>query len=195
MRRGDIIWVKEGVNIVGRGRVIRGYKYRFRRILDDTGYSWPHQIPVNWDASFIPFRAVLGVDQYTVLPLTKDHLRILHQFESGSARSCNVTEAEEGEWVRKSIRFRRRNRSLIEAKRAQCAENMKCEGCRFSFKKKYGNSVKELLEVHHRNPMAELRGVRVTTLEDLALLCPNCHRVLHWSKPMMTVEALKETLV
>lgn len=38
-------------------------------------------------------------------------------------------------------------------------------------------SPRGLLDVHHRNPIAE--GVRLTTFADLALLCPICHRHEH----------------
>jgi 5-methylcytosine-specific restriction protein A len=34
-----------------------------------------------------------------------------------------------------------------------------------------------LLDVHHRKPLE--KGVRVTTMADLALLCPTCHRFEH----------------
>ena len=33
------------------------------------------------------------------------------------------------------------------------------------------------LDVHHLNPIAE--GVRKTTLNDVAVLCANCHRLAH----------------
>lgn len=36
---------------------------------------------------------------------------------------------------------------------------------------------RSLLDVHHKNPLAE--GVRYTTITDFVLLCPTCHRVEH----------------
>ncbi len=38
-------------------------------------------------------------------------------------------------------------------------------------------SRRSCLDVHHKHPLAE--GVRLTTLEDFALLCPTCHRLEH----------------
>ena len=35
-----------------------------------------------------------------------------------------------------------------------------------------------LLDVHHKHPIAE--GVRRTTLNDLTVLCANCHRLAHF---------------
>lgn len=116
------------------------------------------------------------------------------QSERGTHHAEKVSEAEEGKLLSACIKFRRRNRSLIEAKRVQCADRMQCEVCRFSFRARYGPSVKDALEVHHCNPVAERKGVRVTTIDDLALLCPNCHRAMHSVTPVVTVEELKKTL-
>lgn len=46
--------------------------------------------------------------------------------------------------------------------------------------------VESQLDVHHRNPIAE--GERRTTLDDLAVLCANCHRLVHSVSPPMLVE-------
>lgn len=38
-------------------------------------------------------------------------------------------------------------------------------------------SPRSLLDVHHKNPLEE--GIRYTTTDDFALLCPTCHRLEH----------------
>ncbi|MCB0274863.1 MAG: HNH endonuclease [Calditrichaeota bacterium] len=43
-------------------------------------------------------------------------------------------------------------------------------------------------EVHHRVPLASLEDKSFTTLEDLAILCANCHRMIHKTEPLMSVE-------
>lgn len=45
--------------------------------------------------------------------------------------------------------------------------------------------VESQLDVHHRHPISE--GVRTTTLADLAVLCANCHRLVHSESPPMPV--------
>lgn len=64
---------------------------------------------------------------------------------------------------------------------AQFRENQaRCAVCGFDPLRKYGDTgikLKTLLDVHHRNPLAE--GKRLTTFADLVLLCPTCHRVEH----------------
>jgi predicted HNH restriction endonuclease len=50
-----------------------------------------------------------------------------------------------------------------------------------------------MLDVHHLYPIA--KGERVTTEDDLTLLCANHHRLAHTKKPEpMSVEELKKTL-
>ncbi|MBN1459309.1 MAG: HNH endonuclease [Armatimonadetes bacterium] len=195
MRKGDIIYVKEGPSIVGRGAVLGPYAYRLKAELQkDIGYDWPHQVPVAWEADFAPIRVLLGAERITVLKLTDEHLRQLGEGDDQSPQPAEVTEAEEGQIVQASVRFRQRNRALVDAKRAQCAQPMRCELCGFSFRNRYGPTVKEVLEVHHCNPVAEMEGVVVTTIDDLVLLCPNCHRALHSTKPAMTVARLKNMI-
>jgi 5-methylcytosine-specific restriction protein A len=55
-----------------------------------------------------------------------------------------------------------------------------CDDCAFDPTTIFDESKikpRSLLEVHHKNPLAE--GVRYTTIADYALLCPTCHRVEH----------------
>ena len=49
------------------------------------------------------------------------------------------------------------------------------------------------VECHHRTPLAALPGVTTTRLTDLAIVCANCHRMLH-RRPYHTVEQLREVV-
>lgn len=56
-----------------------------------------------------------------------------------------------------------------------------CEvpGCNFDFEATYGAIGRGFAEVHHRRPLSEaVRPVR-TRLADLAVVCANCHRMIH----------------
>lgn len=59
-------------------------------------------------------------------------------------------------------------------KRALERGNLNCECCNFEFYSTYGE---QFIECHHRKPIA--MGKRLTSLDDLALVCSNCHRMLH----------------
>jgi predicted HNH restriction endonuclease len=51
------------------------------------------------------------------------------------------------------------------------------------------------MEAHHTQPLAEIEEDDASlSIDDLALLCANCHRMLHRHKPWLTVEQLREIL-
>ena len=49
--------------------------------------------------------------------------------------------------------------------------------------------VSSQLDVHHKDPIAE--GERTTTLNDVLVLCANCHRLAHSEAPPLSLDALK----
>jgi 5-methylcytosine-specific restriction protein A len=51
--------------------------------------------------------------------------------------------------------------------------------CGFSFEESYGELGKGYIEVHHLNPLSDRDTERTTTVEEVAVVCANCHRVLH----------------
>jgi 5-methylcytosine-specific restriction protein A len=66
-----------------------------------------------------------------------------------------------------------------------------CEACGFDFGQAYGPRGLDYIECHHRTPLY-VTGKTQTRLADLALLCSNCHRMIHRTKQWLTVEELKE---
>lgn len=70
---------------------------------------------------------------------------------------------------------------------------LSCEACGFSFADKYGDLGATYCEVHHRNPVAS--GVRRVRTKDLAVLCSNCHRMIHLVFPLVSVEDFAEKYI
>jgi hypothetical protein len=68
-----------------------------------------------------------------------------------------------------------------------------CEACSFNFKRTYGKRGEDFIEAHHKTPISTLIQAKVTEITDLAMVCANCHRMLH-RRPWITVEELKELL-
>ena len=86
---------------------------------------------------------------------------------------------------------RERNPALARAKREAMRRpdgQLMCEVCRFLIPQVYPGLSGDVCEVHHRRPLAEAADAVTTRLEDLAMLCPNCHRAIHRTDPLMTVE-------
>ena len=68
-----------------------------------------------------------------------------------------------------------------------------CEICLFDFEKVYGPRGAMFAECHHVVPL-HTSGDTTTKLEDLILLCSNCHRMIHRKSPWLTPDELR-TLV
>lgn len=58
-----------------------------------------------------------------------------------------------------------------------------CEICHVNMKNSYSFLKKDYIEVHHVVPLALLESASCTSLEDLVLLCPNCHSAVHQGDP------------
>ena len=107
-------------------------------------------------------------------------------------------EFEEG---RKRLRMHARlehvrNSALVRnAKRLFKKEHGKffCEACGFVFEHQYGSRVRDFIEAHHRTPIADLKETVRVTSKDLAMVCSNCHRMLHRPK-WITIEQLRDTI-
>ncbi len=84
---------------------------------------------------------------------------------------------------------RERNQALARRKK-KLAASLCCEACGFSFKHAYGELAAEYCEVHHLVPLAEAERSKRTKLQDLAILCANCHRVVHLRNPPYTLAEL-----
>lgn len=88
-----------------------------------------------------------------------------------------------------------RNRRLVhDAKKYfknQRGGKLKCEVCDMRFAEVYATRGAEFIEAHHRVPVARLKKVTKLKIHDLAMVCANCHRMLH-RQPWISVEKLRE---
>lgn len=103
--------------------------------------------------------------------------------------------APEGEIKVRSHRQRERSRELVTmAKKAFRIEHQRlfCEVCGFDFGETYGEP--DFIEAHHRIPLCDLQPGMKTKLSDLAMVCANCHRMLHRGNPWPTVDGLKQKI-
>ncbi|MER7167881.1 HNH endonuclease [Micromonospora sp. NPDC000207] len=68
-----------------------------------------------------------------------------------------------------------------------------CEACGFDFAVAYGPRGEDYIECHHKVPLSE-SGATTTRVSDLVLLCSNCHRMIHRSRPWLTFDELVDLL-
>jgi hypothetical protein len=92
------------------------------------------------------------------------------------------------------ITIERNSRLIKEAK-----ENFKrihgrlfCEVCNLDFEKVYGELGQDYIEGHHKVPLSQLTSETESTIDDIALLCSNCHSMIHRKKECLSVEELRQ---
>jgi 5-methylcytosine-specific restriction protein A len=98
--------------------------------------------------------------------------------EFGKPASTSITE------TRKYAYHRKIERNRTAAKQAKKFHGTRCQACNLDFEERYGAIGKGFIEAHHLKPIASLEeGVAVTydVAADFAVLCANCHRMIHRS--------------
>jgi 5-methylcytosine-specific restriction enzyme A len=99
----------------------------------------------------------------------------------------------EGRYLLRFHRVRERSSKLRDKKiRSVLARGgqLICEVCQFNFEEFYGNLGKGFIECHHVEPLHE-SGERSRTIHELALLCSNCHHMIHRKPPWPTPSQLR----
>ena len=117
--------------------------------------------------------------------------------EVPEAMDDDFQEADEGRILTRVHTSRERNRKIVEKKKSSFLkqhDTVFCEVCGFNFQQSYGSRGDGFIECHHRKPLFELDEETETTLDDLALVCSNCHRMLHRDLDTLSVETLKENI-
>ncbi|MBF6144211.1 HNH endonuclease [Nocardia nova] len=101
--------------------------------------------------------------------------------------------AKEGRLLRRWHYARERDRGLRDKKIAAFLrhnERVFCEVCQFDFEEVYGERGARFVECHHVVPL-HVSGDTTTKLDDLILLCSNCHRMIHRTSPWLTPGELR----
>ncbi|MEX1254606.1 MAG: EVE domain-containing protein [Dehalococcoidia bacterium] len=116
---------------------------------------------------------------------------------SSAAADYDTPEFSEGRLAERKHQTRERNDRVAVAKKRDVLGRggcLGCEVCGFDFPSAYG-TLGAGSEVHHLVPVSAWPpGERKTRLEDLAVVCSNCHRMLHHMKPWPSVADLKHQM-
>lgn len=115
----------------------------------------------------------------------------LNEVDSGFA------EAKEGRLLTSLHLRRERSSKLIDQKKKFALKKsgkLECEACGFDFARVYGARGMGFIECHHTKPVHSFGDGHKTTTDDLALLCANCHRMIHTARPWLQIEELRSIL-
>jgi hypothetical protein len=102
--------------------------------------------------------------------------------------------ASEGELRLALCRHRARERWLRDAKIAEVKRanggRVPCQACGFEFYAVYGEVGRDYAQVHHLRPLSDRTKPSMTRLSDLAVLCANCHVMVHIGGEFRSLDGL-----
>ena len=85
-------------------------------------------------------------------------------------------------------------RNTSASRKAKMVHGYVCQGCGFDFESVYGPAGHEYIEAHHLTPLTELPEdvpVSLDPRDDFAVLCANCHRMVHRKQGPKTVAEIR----
>ncbi|SMF52758.1 Predicted restriction endonuclease [Alteromonadaceae bacterium Bs31] len=125
-----------------------------------------------------------------ILPMLVGGMAELIGYEDTDYLEDSAIEGNEKIGIYKRRERNKRNRLL-------CLQihGYKCKVCGFETSDNYHDLQRDILEVHHVEPLSELEAARdYDPKRDLIPLCPNCHRAIHSTTPAMKPKDLARKL-
>lgn len=103
----------------------------------------------------------------------------------------------EGKVVERLHKARERNGNVVRLAKAKFKEKYKrlfCQACGFDFGKVYGSIGQDYIEGHHTVPVSQMKANHTTKVQDIAMLCSNCHRMIHIKRPWLSMKDLSKLI-
>jgi len=146
----------------------------------------------NTTCRLVPNHDLKLFEKQVLLPFFRMRLRDLEQLQwaivepmglEGAASAIGVKYEDAVKRLRQHMALETvRNRKLVrDAKLAFRKKHGRlfCEVCDFDFSSRYGKLGNDYIEAHHLVPISRLSAATLLTIQDLAMVCANCHRMLH----------------
>jgi 5-methylcytosine-specific restriction enzyme A len=170
-----------------------------------ASYADTFLIPAKERSTLIPRRVKGGIGQsniwYADKPESQHTVKSILRLISGKTSPLldidEITSSFEGRPRLLAHIRKERDYQLVQSKKSKHMKehgHLACEACGFDFEKVYGSLGYGFCEVHHLHPLSKADGIVKTTLNDLAIVCSNCHRMLHSSNPMPTISEMARSI-
>lgn len=144
---------------------------------------------IQYNRGNIPDDNILKKDLYRILEvyeklILSEYAEKLLDIE-GEQRYC-----EGGKFV-KHLCIERNRKLRLEAKKQL---GYRCQICGLKMDEMYGEIGKKYIEAHHLTPLSTVKNMKISLSpsKDFAVLCPNCHSMIHKSEYINDIVAFKE---
>lgn len=210
--------LKNSVGIRGaKDELRRRAELMWSRIEDQSVRLGPIQMDLNvkrsiWRGKLYEAGAVAGVVYKTSnLPsedsMVGDLREALALYSSlkrsgGWQSDDEIINEAEGDGVGTSLeqakRYRQHRsieRQSSHSRKVKKIQGTQCKGCELELADLYGPIAKDMIDAHHLVPLSSLNNgevVRLDPKKDFAVLCPNCHRVIHRMGDCSDIDGLQK---
>lgn len=158
-----------------------------------VAYSKSYKINKLPDNSILEYELLEAIKLYDLLIARggTDNLETAIDLIIGTQKNeKNQNIVETKRYIRHS-KIERNTKASSEAKKILGTE---CQGCGLKFEKVYGRRGVGFIEAHHKIPLSELKegqSVSMDPKQDFAVLCSNCHRMVHKGNSVLSIEQLR----
>ena len=163
------------------------------------GKRYPPKLVLSWAVEALTGKPLDAVDFNAVVAkkyfLSRNYVVVDRRLEAKKAITGEDVENSFPEGKKKYARHRGFERDTaftrkLKQNRLATTGKLQCDACSFDFYATYGERGIGFIEAHHKNPLASLLVPKPTKASEMALVCSNCHSILHRGFPKLTVEKL-----
>jgi 5-methylcytosine-specific restriction enzyme A len=181
-----------------RGRVDLGGGNTFLT----PGYEAGNIAAITYPRGAIPAEERLHADLRRMLTLYEAVLEEIDQVESVEediadpiAVPAQRSDANVSLQERRRLGWHRRaeGRNQRAAKAAKDYHGYRCQVCDIDYEARLGTAGRRCIDAHHLVPFAQLdeRPRALNPVEDFAVVCATCHRLLHTALPPLSIDAAR----
>lgn len=171
------------------------FEYFLDRFLNDFGNSQLFKALKALENHIVYYESTHTGKLVLIRKLHEKYLKLYFKIEDSIVDEEEETTFPEGKERYRLHRSKERNMTLIKVAKEKYFEinqKLSCQVCDFSFEENYGKLGKGFIEAHHIFPISNLTSETPTKVEDIALVCSNCHRMLHRRRPWLAIDELNK---
>lgn len=163
------------------------------------GYAAGHALGVSYNIADLPSEESLLLDLRNTLAAYRELIFRGGLDFSGDDKNTKADDPSASiDEERRYKMHRRIERNSRAAKLVKAHHGYTCQVCDFDFQSVYGDIGRNFIEAHHLTPISTLEAgtkVQYDVVTDFAVLCSNCHRMIHRTADPADVGALRASLL
>jgi 5-methylcytosine-specific restriction enzyme A len=170
------------------------------RLIEEEGYQLK-TFPMEYMEADDGVGAPAKIKGFTPELTNKDLIRIENNWYASDktlgTRLPEEVDAKEvfKEGASKTVTVNQYERSAVARSKCLAHHGYKCTVCAFDFETTYGEIGKHYIHVHHIIPISEVgKEYELNPITDLVPICPNCHAMIHLTRPALSIEQLRQII-